>query len=87
MELNVYNGFVSGSSLIYAPGTTSANSLGFATVSAVMAEADAELAAHGIVLAGSPYRNYQEALKNALDRANNNLTFVQSTPCAFSFAD
>jgi hypothetical protein len=37
------------------------------------------------VLDGSPYRAYQQALKNALDKANNNLTFVQSTPCAFSF--
>jgi hypothetical protein len=32
MELNVYNGFVDGDALIYAPGTTSANPLGFATV-------------------------------------------------------
>ena len=26
-----------------------------------------------------------EALKNALDKANNNQTFVQATPCAFTF--
>ena len=87
MELNVFNGKVSGGALIYAPGTSSANPLGFATVNAVMAEANAELGLHGLVLADSPYRAYQEALKNALDNANNNKTFVQSTPCAFTFAE
>lgn len=86
MELNVNNGFVSGASLIYAPGTSSANALGFATVAAVMAEADAELAAHGYTPDGAPFRGYQEALKNALDNANNNLNFVQATACPFSFA-
>ena len=86
MELNVYNGFVSGTSLIYAPGTTSANGLGFATVNAVMAEADTELGLHGLVLSGDPNRGHQEALKNALDKANNNLNFVQAVACPFSFA-
>lgn len=86
MELNVYNGFVNGNSLIYAPGTSSANALGFATVSAVMAEANNELGLHGVTLDGNAYRAYQEALKNALDRANNNKNFVQATPCAFTFA-
>jgi len=87
MELNVFNGKVSGAALVYAPGTLSANALGFATVNALMAEANAELALHGLVLAGSPYRTYQEALKNALDSANNNKTFVQPHPCPFSFAE
>ena len=85
MELNVFNGKVNGGALIYAPGTASANALGFATVNAVMAEANAELGLHGLTKAGSPYRAYQEALKNALDRANNNLTFVKATPCPFNF--
>lgn len=86
MELNFLNGKVTGGALIYAPGTGSANPLGFATVSALMAEANTELGLHGLTLADSPYRAYQEALKNALDKANNNLTFVQATPCAFTFA-
>jgi hypothetical protein len=87
MELNVFNGFVSGGSLIYAPGTTSANTLGFASVNAVMAEANASLLANPYTVAAGATRTYQEALKNALDRANNNLNFVQSSACAFSFAD
>jgi hypothetical protein len=78
MELNVFNGKVSGSSLIYAPGTVAGTVNGFATVQAVMDEANAELGLHGLTKAGSPYRAYQEALKIALDRANNNLTFVQA---------
>jgi len=86
MELNVFNGKVNGGALIYAPGTASANPLGFATVNAVMAEANAELGLHGLTLSGSPYRAYQEALKNALDRANNNYSFVRPTPCLFTFA-
>jgi hypothetical protein len=85
MELNVFNGKVDGSSLIYAPGTTSANALGFATVNAVMAEADASLGSNGLTNVAGPTRTYQEALKNALDNANNNLNFVQSAPCPFSF--
>lgn len=80
MELNVRFSRVNGSALIYAPGTTSANSSGFATVNAVMAESVTELGLHGTTLSGSPYRSYQEALKNALDRGNNNLNFVQSSP-------
>jgi hypothetical protein len=86
MELNVLNGNVNGSSLIYAPGTTSANGAGFATVNAVMAEANTELGLHPLTLSGNASRSYQEALKNALDKANNNLTFVQGEPCPFSFA-
>jgi hypothetical protein len=85
MELNVLNGNVNGGSLIYAPGTLSANKFGFATVNAVMAEANTELGLHGLTLSGSPYRSYQEALKNALDKANNSLTFAQEKPCPFSF--
>jgi hypothetical protein len=86
MELNVLNGKVSGGALVYAPGATSANALGFTTVSALMAEANATLGLNGLTVAAGPDRTYQEALKNALDKANNNLTFVQPTPCAFTFA-
>ena len=78
MELNVLNVKVSGSALIYAPGTKSTNALGFATVNAVMAEANTELGLHGTAYAADAWRSYQEALKNALDKANNNLNFVQS---------
>jgi hypothetical protein len=79
MELNVMSGGVSGSSLIYAPGTTSADALGYATVNAIIAEAIAELGLHGNTTASGATRNYQEKLKIALDNANNNLagSFVQ----------
>jgi hypothetical protein len=89
MELNVFNGFASGSALIYAPGTASANALGFATVNAIMAEANTLLgSANPLVIgASSSLRPLAEALKDALDDANNNLTFVQGTPCAFTFAE
>ncbi|HEU5343421.1 MAG TPA: hypothetical protein VFU60_03670 [Ktedonobacterales bacterium] len=78
MELNVRHGFVSGNALIYAPGATSADAAGFATVSDVMGEANTDLGVNPITLSGNPDRTYQEALKNALDNANNNKTFVQA---------
>jgi hypothetical protein len=71
MTLNVRATFVNGNALIHAPGTTSANSSGFATVNAVMAEANGALGINAT-------RDYLEALKNALDNANNNLNFVQN---------
>jgi len=85
MTLNVGSGGVNGSSLIYAPGTNSANQFGYASVNAILAEANASLGANGSTTAG-PERTHQEALKNALDAGNNNLNFVQTAPCAFSFA-
>jgi hypothetical protein len=80
MELNVRNGNVVGTSLVYAPGALGANSNGFISVNDLLTEANAELGLHGSTLSGSPYRAYQEALKTALDRANNNLNFVESGP-------
>jgi hypothetical protein len=78
--LNASHGFIDPYALIYAPGVASANALGFATIWDVAVEANATLAAAGLTLAGSPARAYQTALKDALDRANNNLNFVQHTP-------
>ena len=77
MELNVLNGKVSGGAIIYAPGTGGTSD--FKTVCQVMTLANTELGLHGSVLSGSPYRTYQEALKNALDRANNDQNFVQGS--------
>jgi hypothetical protein len=78
--LNVYNGLVSADAMIYAPGTTSASSLGFARLGDVIAEADAALAANGVVLSDSADRDYQTALKNALDNSNNDKNYVQAGP-------
>jgi hypothetical protein len=83
--LNVRNNLAKASSYIYAPDTSSANAAGFATLGAVIAEADAALAANGLVLADSPVRAYQEALKDALDNANNDKNFVQASPLTCPF--
>jgi hypothetical protein len=93
MELNVRQGFVNGSALVYAPELlpfapiTGLNALGFISVNNLTSAANTELGLHGLTLSGSPYRAYQEALKNALDAANNNKIFVQAGPCPFSFID
>ena len=85
MTQNVNNGNVSASALVYAPGTGSANPLGYATISALLAEGNALLAANGYTVAAGADRTAQEAVKTAIDRANNNYNFVQSAPCSFNF--
>lgn len=90
MELNVRCGTVNGGALIYAPGLPTVAPNGFATVNAIMGAANTELGLHSDTTSGGPgdaFRAYQEALKNALDKANNNLNFVQAQPCPFSFAE
>lgn len=83
--------------MIYAAGTPSANKAGFSSVSKVMADAEAALSAkdyHGntqyngqYTLPGNPYRAIEESIKNALDRANNNATFVlPQSACTATFA-
>jgi hypothetical protein len=52
-----------------------------------MAEAVALLQANGSIPEASPLRALATALKNALDNANNNATFVQATPCPATFDD
>jgi hypothetical protein len=91
MELNVRHGFVNGTALVYAGscGTTGLNNE-YISINDLMAAASADLCTlgHNKTLSGSPYRAYQECLKNALDKANNNLNFVEPTPAAcggFSF--
>jgi hypothetical protein len=87
MVLNVKVKSDIANTLIYAPGTNSALSTGFARLGDVMTEANNVLGDIGVVVpVGMTLRNYQEYLKNALDNANNNKTFVQSTPCAHTFA-
>ncbi|MBX3462424.1 MAG: hypothetical protein KF830_04585 [Planctomycetes bacterium] len=70
MHCNVIVGFVDGDCLV------DAGSLGYLSISALMAQAVASLDAHPYTPAGHPQRSYQEALKNALDAANNNLNWL-----------
>lgn len=67
---------VNGNAYLYAPGALSANAWGVTTVNALIAEANASLGTHGLTPSGAAAREYQTALKNALDRGNNNLNFV-----------
>ncbi|MGE5186943.1 MAG: hypothetical protein ACM31C_33055, partial [Acidobacteriota bacterium] len=85
MELSVQKGVVDGAALVYAPGVTGASALGFISVTALMAEANTQLGLDGNTPSGDPNRAYQETVKNALDHANNNLTFLQATACAIDF--
>ena len=86
MYLNVAHNKVSGTALVHTGGCGNTGFDGsYITINDLMAAANAELYAHPKTLSGSPYRAYQECLKNALDDANNNKNFVQPSPCDFSF--
>jgi hypothetical protein len=92
MKLNVLHGFVNGTALIYAPGLSAcgmsgSSSRGFTSINDLMTAANQSLLDHPLTQNGSPDRACQEALKNALDDANNNKSFVQSSPCTFTFGD
>jgi hypothetical protein len=80
MALNVHFGLVDGTQFVYAPDVDGANAAGFITVDDLIADADAALAADGLTKKGDPNRAEQADLSRALDRANNNLTFVQAGP-------
>jgi hypothetical protein len=101
MELNVLhptnkyntppNTGVSGTAVIYEECLKTYPSLtttGFITINALMVAANTELGLHGNTTTASAARTYQECLKNALDDANNNKSFVQTsdTHCPYSFA-
>jgi hypothetical protein len=81
MTLNVREGIVSGSSLV----EVSAGS--YMTIDALMAAANNALALNSYTVWASADRTEQERLKTALDKANNNLNFVQGGPCGFNFAE
>lgn len=91
MQLNVESGGVSGGALVYAPcligSDANENSLGFISISDLMAAANASLGSNPTTVGAGPARAYQECLKTTLDRANNNLNFVQATACPFTFAE
>jgi len=93
MELNTYHGKVLTSALVYV-GTPPAgcslapNAAGFVSIASLMSDANTLLGADGYTVAAGQDRTCQEFDKTALDKANNNLTFVQAdqSSCpAFSF--
>lgn len=92
MWLNVQTGKVKGNQYVYAEGVYVQNQTtdsGFITIDALMAEANKSLGnlaeSGNYTRPGVPLRVYQEYLKNALDLANNDKTFVQYNPCSFTF--
>lgn len=97
MYLNTAHGFVNGGAMVFAGNNPSGcnvpvNGNGFISVNALIADAAAELCAHGVVLSGNPERACQEFKKTALDKANNNLNFVQGPgvcpiPTLFTYTD
>ncbi len=92
MALNVEagtstTGYVSGSALVYAPellayeslngiDITQVSTLGFISINDLMTLANDSLASNPVTTSAGAARSYQEALKDVLDHANNNLNFV-----------
>jgi hypothetical protein len=76
MWLNVNRGWVTGTTMIYAPGVGTGN---FVSVADLITTAN-------IYLGGTEFdRARGELLKDALDAGNNDTNFVQSSPCAYTF--
>jgi hypothetical protein len=69
MHNNVTVGFVHPDCVVHDPA------LGHVAIGQVMQQAVASLQAHPFTTSGSPHRAHQAALKDALDRANNNQTW------------
>ena len=83
MLLNVNYGGVESEALVYVPGT--AISSHFYSIINLLDLIETELDEHPVVYSTSPWRQKQEELKDALDGANNDLTFIQQNPCEYSF--
>ncbi|MDD1709766.1 MAG: hypothetical protein LUQ37_02515, partial [Methanoregulaceae archaeon] len=66
-DMNINIKGYDGTTLIYAPTLMSADASGYALLQDIVAEADTELGQHPFTPPGSPYRDYQEALKAALE--------------------
>jgi hypothetical protein len=79
MALNVEAGSVSGAAYVYAPGCGTGGR-DFIKIQDLMSDANTELCNDGNTPAGDANRARQECLKNALDKANNNVNFVQTDP-------
>jgi hypothetical protein len=87
MLLNVAYKDANADGMIFAPGTDSANGLGYALVSELFEEARLLLAdnGNGIILDGHGERARAAAIKDAFDSANNNQNWVQPTACAVTY--
>ena len=79
VRLDVLAGFVSADSYVQASGTASANANGYATIGAIIAEADAASAAHGSTVSDDADRAIQQVLKDILDNAANNAGYVEAS--------
>ena len=90
MKLNVLHGRVDGNALVYA-GNCGNTGVGgaFITINDLMNVAVNDptcgLCVAGYTPANNSCRGTQECWKSTLDKANNNLNFVQSGPCPFTF--
>jgi hypothetical protein len=96
MKLNVLKGGVSASALAQAGVrpqacinkglATRVSSIGFYTIGNLLLDADQALQLFPNTVAASDERSCEEYLKNALDKGNNNLNFVQpASACSYTF--
>jgi hypothetical protein len=85
MKLNMETGLVDYFDGMYAPGY---GNLGynhdFLVVGFLLQKAGWALESDGYTPASHPNRMFQEGMKDVLDKGNNNMIFVQKTPCAIA---
>jgi hypothetical protein len=75
-ELSLHSGHVAADALVFAPGTASANTLGFAVLEDLLVEARSSLEASG--LCEKECGDELRPLKDALAAANEDASFVQA---------
>lgn len=80
--LNYEAGYIKWDSYLYTPGCGTFGEGNFSHWYNLYYTVYYNLWSYGYTPAGHLQRSYQECLKNALDNANNNLSFVQSQPCS-----
>lgn len=81
LYLNYEAGYIKWDSYLYTRGCGNLGEGNFSHWYSLYTQAFYSLWNYGYTPAGDPQRSYQECLKNALDKANNNLSFVQPKPC------
>lgn len=87
MYLNIRTGMVKYNSIVYAPGCGDYGMNNqFINIWSLIWNTNYSLMYNGYTPASNVNRSYQECLKNVLDKANNNLNFVQQTPCSLTSA-
>ncbi len=87
MYLNLLTGLVNYDAILYAPGCGDYGiNNQFIYAWNLIYKVNYSLMLNGYTPGNDPNRSFQECLKNVLDKGNNDMNFVQKTPCSLTSA-